>query len=247
MNIDSFSDEQMLNLVNSTIEDSGNNIDSFTGGAVQVTSAYNNKITTYKVMLFFGYDKNKNPITYIEEIKEEYYFIWSEAIMTKVHSLKVKNMGSDLNKMNERMNRNKEVRNEGSTNTLTPSTLPIPTTSIPTTSIPIRKPKNFFYPKEFEDIWKINKGGDKWSGYRSYSKIKDEYPISVISEALEVEAKKTIGRRHTSTVLNGDIEDLILQKDTILKQQKTFNQPSQSNQIIDDFFSEQDVEVIDAN
>jgi len=215
----SFTDEQLLQLVNSTIDDSENDIDYFTGGTVQITSTYKNKIITYKIMLFFGYDKNKNPITYSEEIEEEYYFLWSEAIMLKVHSLNVSKTGTNFSKMNERMNRQNDNRNESSTTSTIP--LPITSTKLPTTSLPMRKPKKFNYPKEFEFIWHNNRKGDKWKAYRAYFNIKDEYSQEILQKALQIEALKTYGRRDASTVFNGDIEDLLLQEQSI-KTQQTF-------------------------
>lgn len=106
MNTDSFTDEQMLGLINATIlGETEHALEDFTGGSVQVTTTHNNKITNYKVLLFFGYNDKRNPITYSEEISKEEYFIWSKALMLKVESLKVDNVGCSFDKLNSRMNK----------------------------------------------------------------------------------------------------------------------------------------------
>ncbi len=100
----SFTDEQLLNLVNTTIVDAGHSINDFTGGSVQVTTAYNHKIINYKILLFFGYDENRHPITYTEEIHKDTYSVWTEAILLKVSSLKTSTSGDHIRDLNRRMN-----------------------------------------------------------------------------------------------------------------------------------------------
>jgi len=113
MNIDSFTDEQLLNLVNSTIENEANMLLSdFTGGSTQITTSHNHKVTNYKIMLYFGYNEKRNPITYTEEITKDEFFIWSKAIMLKVESMKVSQIGDAFNRLNKRMNNQKEKSNK---------------------------------------------------------------------------------------------------------------------------------------
>lgn len=105
MNTDSFTDEQLLNLVNNTIETKTDFlVDEITGGYVQATSTHKNKITAYKVTLMFGYDKNKNSRIYQQEISKDTYYIWSKAILLKIESLLICNTGSELNELNALMN-----------------------------------------------------------------------------------------------------------------------------------------------
>lgn len=112
MNLDSFTDDQLLNLINSTIIDETNHsVDMFTGGSIQITTTHNNKITNYKALLYFGYNEKRNPITYAEEITKDEFFIWSKAIMLKVESLKIDNVGSSFDKLNSRMNKKTENEN----------------------------------------------------------------------------------------------------------------------------------------
>jgi len=100
----SFSDEQLLNLVNNAIlKKTEFKPEDFTGGSVQVTSTNNNKVTNYKASLFFGY-KSKKPITRTIEISEESYYIWGKALITKVLTLKNNNIGMDFSELNELMN-----------------------------------------------------------------------------------------------------------------------------------------------
>ena len=109
-----FTDEQLLNLVNTTILDAGYTLEDFTGGAVQITTAYNHKIINYKVMLYFGYDDHRHPVTYSEEIHKDTYNVWTQAISLKVASLQNSTSGSHIEELNRRMNakRKKETKKE---------------------------------------------------------------------------------------------------------------------------------------
>ena len=109
MNISSYTDEQLLNLVNNSILTKTEFQPSdFTGGSVQVTSTHSNKVTNYKVSLFFGYT-SKKPITRTIDISKDTYYIWGKAILLKVSSLQVDNIGIDFNELNDLMNSPKEV------------------------------------------------------------------------------------------------------------------------------------------
>lgn len=70
------------------------------------------------------------------------------------------------------------------------------------------KPIGFVYPKEFESLWPLNQKGDKWSAYKAWVRVKDHYPKETLERVLRLEAEKEFGRRHTSTVLNGDLDAL---------------------------------------
>ena len=109
----SFTDEQLLNLVNnSIIQKTEFKPSDFTGGSVQVTSINNNRITNYKVSLFFGY-KSKKPITRTIDISKDSYYIWSKALLTKVLIIENSNIGMDFSELNELMNdSNKVVSNK---------------------------------------------------------------------------------------------------------------------------------------
>ena len=100
----SFTDEQLLNLVNNTIKIKTEfNIDDFTGGSVQITSTNNNQITKCRVSLFFGY-KQKNPISRTIDIEEGLSSIWLSAIQLKVKSIQSKNIGMNYSELNTLMN-----------------------------------------------------------------------------------------------------------------------------------------------
>lgn len=119
----SFTDEQLLNLVNNTIKTKTEfEINDFTGGSIQITSTNNHQLIKYKVSLFFGYS-NRNAISKTFSIKEEFVNIWQKAILLKVKSLQVSNNGMDYSELNALMNNldevvsNKvEVVSKGSTN-----------------------------------------------------------------------------------------------------------------------------------
>lgn len=100
----SFTDEQLLNLVNNTIKTKTEfEINDFTGGSVQITSTNNNQITKYRVSLFFGY-KQKNPISRTIDINEGLVSIWLSAIQLKVKSMQVSCNGMDYSELNALMN-----------------------------------------------------------------------------------------------------------------------------------------------
>ena len=100
----SFTDEQLLNLVNNTIKTKTEfEVDEFTGGSVQITSTNNNQIVKYKVSLFFGY-KQKNPISRTIDINENLVSIWINALHLKVKSIQVTNNGMDYSELNALMN-----------------------------------------------------------------------------------------------------------------------------------------------
>lgn len=104
MNNHSFTDEQLLNLVNNTIESKTEfNQSDFTGGSVQITSTNEHQLIKYKVSLFFGY-KNRNPISRTIDINEDLVSIWQMAILTKVKNLQISNNGMNYSELNSLMN-----------------------------------------------------------------------------------------------------------------------------------------------
>lgn len=101
----SFTDEQLLNLINNTIiEKSEFDINDFTGGGVQITSTYNHKIVKHKIYLTFGYDEKRNSKSFSADIEEEISFIWQKAILLKVKSMQTLNNGNSLSDLNRLMN-----------------------------------------------------------------------------------------------------------------------------------------------
>lgn len=140
-NIDSFTDEQLLNLVNNYIDKNTKfDISEFTGGYVSVTINANKKQDTCKVALLFGY-KNRNSQSVIFEIDENLIFIWIKAIKLKIASFKLDNTGMDFNEINGLMNTSYELR------TKTHCTLPylIPNTNyhLPITDDELKDLKSF--------------------------------------------------------------------------------------------------------
>lgn len=105
----SFTDEQLLNLVNNTIKTKTEfEINDFTGGSVQITSTNNHQLIKYKVSLFFGYS-NRNAISKTFSIKEDFVTIWQKAILLKVKSLQITNNGMDYSEINALMNNLEQV------------------------------------------------------------------------------------------------------------------------------------------
>ena len=112
----SYTDEQLLNLLNNTIlEKTEFKIENYTGGSISVTTTYNNKFINYKVSLFFGY-KNKNSIARTFEIKKEQLAIWMHAILLKTESMKIDNIGFEQDDLIRKMTTPPSVRTNSSTN-----------------------------------------------------------------------------------------------------------------------------------
>ena len=110
MNDMSFSDDQLLNLVNNRIlTKSEFKMEDFTGGGVQITSTYNHKIIKHKIYLTFGYDDKRNSRSYAEDIEEDVSFIWHKAILLKVKSMQTQNLGSSLSELNKLMNTDSKI------------------------------------------------------------------------------------------------------------------------------------------
>lgn len=127
MNIDTFTDEQLLNLVNNSIlEKTVFAITDFTGGYVSITLNTNKKQDTCKVALLFGY-KNRNSQSVIFEVDSGLIFIWIKAIKLKIESLKIDNTGMNFNELNGLMNTSYDAR------TKTHCTLPLTSTNLPIT------------------------------------------------------------------------------------------------------------------
>lgn len=127
MNIDTFTDEQLLNLVNNSILDKTEfAITDFTGGYVSITLNTNKKQDTCKVALLFGY-KNRNSQSAIFEVDRGLIFIWIKAIKLKIESLKIDNTGMNFNELNGLMNTSYDAR------TNVHCTLPLTSTNLPLT------------------------------------------------------------------------------------------------------------------
>ena len=109
----SFTDEQLLNLVNNTIKTKTEfDVSDFTGGSIQITSTNNHQLMKYKVSLFFGY-KQKNPTSRTIDISDGLVSIWLDALYLKTKSLQVLNNGMNYSELNALMNNssNKVVSN----------------------------------------------------------------------------------------------------------------------------------------
>jgi len=75
--------------------------------------------------------------------------------------------------------------------------------------LPQQKPKDFQYPSDFTAIWNTYRLGDKWAAYKAFLKRSKDYSLMELQIAMDMENKKEFGKRHFSTVLNGDIDELI--------------------------------------
>lgn len=184
----SFTDEQLLNLVNNTIKTKTEfDVSELTGGSIQITSTNNHQLMKYKVSLFFGY-KQKNPISRTIDISDGLVSIWLDALYLKTKSLQVLNNGMNYSELNALMNNssNKVVSNivdsnevvsisSGITTTLTTSL----TTSSNTDKIPY---------KEIVDY--LNNATN--SNYRHTTETTKKLIKARISEGFTLEDFKTV-------------------------------------------------------
>ncbi len=112
MNTDSITDEQLLNLIDNLINESEYYEEDFTGGYVQVTTTKLRSKITYKAILLFGY-KGKNSVSIQIEIPKEYIFIYTKAMLLKLSSIQIKEIGADINQLNKLLNtpiKNKKIK-----------------------------------------------------------------------------------------------------------------------------------------
>ena len=108
-----FTDEQMLNLVNNTIKTKTDfSIDDFTGGSVQITSTNNHQLLKYKVVLFFGYCKNRHTLSTQIDIDENLVSIWISALLFKAKSMQVSKNGMNYAELNSLMSSKEKERNK---------------------------------------------------------------------------------------------------------------------------------------
>ncbi len=106
MNTDSFSDEQMLNLVNNTITSKTEfQPHDFTGGSVILTTTHSNTVKKFKISLYFGYN-GKHSVNRQIDISKDLYYIWAKAILVKIYSMDAIKTGMDLNELNKLMKSN---------------------------------------------------------------------------------------------------------------------------------------------
>ena len=75
--------------------------------------------------------------------------------------------------------------------------------------VPQKKPDGFIYEREFESLWELLREGDKWNAYRSWRSKNEKYSYDQIKFILAEESKKQFGKRHFSTVLNGEIDEVL--------------------------------------
>jgi len=199
-NIDSFTDEQLLNLINNTIiEKTDFKVSEFTGGYISMTSTRNHTKETYKVALLFGY-KNRNSQSITFDIKKDLVYIWTKSLLLKINSINLDDIGMDFNDINGLMSEQKEDLNEkeeqkGDTSydsrtnvhcTSTSTSTQLHNTYIPSTYEEERtKIKNFIDLKEFLKSHHTTKDGKPISfTYGQYKLFIDDKGIPYHSDDL---------------------------------------------------------------
>jgi hypothetical protein len=165
----SFTDEQLLSLINNTITTKTNfDIDDFSGGSVQ--SLISNGICKYKVSLFFGY-KNRNSINYTFDVKEDLVYIWNKALMVKIKTTTAMNNGMDYSELNSLMNLSSSISNI------------VSSSSISNGSKKVVRQSYDDYP-EFLEFWSAYpRKDDKKKSFQAW--IKHNPPIDEVLKTLE--------------------------------------------------------------
>ena len=78
--------------------------------------------------------------------------------------------------------------------------------------LPLKKPVGFEYTEAFNKLWSSYKHkakGDKWNAYKSAKqRLDDGYPLNYLYKVIQTEDNKQIGKRHFSTIMNSDIDEL---------------------------------------
>jgi len=109
MKASSFTDEQLINLVdNFILKETEYTPDDFTGGSIQSTYSKHTDVTNHSVYIFFGYDDKKNSISVKKKITANFKNVWYDAISCKIATIAAASHGNELNELNELMN----VKNE---------------------------------------------------------------------------------------------------------------------------------------
>lgn len=75
--------------------------------------------------------------------------------------------------------------------------------------VPQKKPDGFVYDREFNSLWELLREGDKWNAYRAWRTKNEKYTYEQFKFVLIEESKKQFGKRHFSTTLNGDIDEVL--------------------------------------
>jgi len=91
--------------------------------------------------------------------------------------------------------------------------------------LPPKKPTGYIYPKEYEALWSKYRQGDKWNGYRAYTKAIKQFAYEDLLKAIGIEKSKTFGHRHLSTLLQGDLEAHLEGEEQYTKTQHKGKQP----------------------
>ncbi len=105
--MEDFSQEQYINLIHNTIREKTQfAINEMTGGNVQLTCAGGKscKIINCKVVIYFGYDKQRNNRKYEEETDISLIEIWIKAIYASLELKKVEKNGHIHLELNKLMN-----------------------------------------------------------------------------------------------------------------------------------------------
>ena len=184
----SFTDEQLLNLVNNTIKTKTEfDVSELTGGSIQITSTNNHQLMKYKVSLFFGY-KQKNPISRTIDISDSLVSIWLDALYLKIKSLQVLNNGMNYSELNALMNNssNKVVSNIVDSNEVVSISSGITTTL--TTSLTTGSNTDKIPYKEIVDY--LNNATN--SNYRHTTETTKKLIKARISEGFTLEDFKTV-------------------------------------------------------
>lgn len=116
MNISEKEENKYINLIDNMIHEKTEfDVEDFTGGSIQISSTYKNKMTNYKISLFFGY-RNKVAVTRTFDIQENSLSIWLDALYIKTKSILNSDVDINMNEIELMMENNKALSNEEESN-----------------------------------------------------------------------------------------------------------------------------------
>ena len=222
MNNMSYTDEQLLNLVNNSIlKHTEFLVSDFSGGSISVTSVHKNTRQNYKVNLYFGY-KGKNSVNRSFDIKDEFYFIWCKAVHLKVMSIASDNLGADFNELNEMMQSPKNESAVDSSKLDSSTVVSISTEPDGTLQGTIQEKKKSLKVQTQEKLSEYDRinynAFNEWIEYKKYKSIS---PITKLLNMLDGYSYEQQQQMVDASIMNG-WAGLFAPKDS--QQQKSFAQ-----------------------
>lgn len=172
-----------------------------------ITRVFNDRWTTVKSSLSDFFKVDENGCWYHERIEKDL-----EKIKLKSQQASEAGRRSAEKRAKDKPLGTEEINDRSTTvqhKSIDRSTIEDKREKIKDIKLPTKKPKDFLYGSDFEQLWKIYNVGDKWAAYKSWCFRKKDYSSEELIKALKIEDTKQFGKRHFSTVLNSDLDEVL--------------------------------------